>query len=814
MSSAKIGMNRLLRWKLRSTLRTNRLKQLLEGGSRNTLLLLDLRVSPQYAQSRIKGALNLCIPTTLLKRATYNLPKLEQTFQSNTDREEFTKWRETTHLVVYDSFSQDKRDAVSGMNMIKKFTSEGYMGETFLLRGGFNDFATKCPGLIDSSATGLAKPGLSLSGTNKGSSLGLGKADAGAPGVAPVIGGVVLPQASNNSNPFFSNIRQNQDLVDGVGQIEVGVPQGLDAESLPLWLRQVAASDDKGKRVADKFLRIELKEQSRMKAAYSMFSHAVPARLDAATDDFQKTVQLSGIEKGGKNRYKDILPFEHARVKLQGREQGSCDYVNASHVRVGGSHKRYIASQGPLPATFEDFWSVIWDQDVRVIVMLTAESEGGQLKCHPYWQGREFGSLKLRTLSEKKVSLDMDKYRPPATVSEVTPSPVSTTAATGMPATAYNDPFSWAVGSTAETGRRRANTTTRLDGAPNSASGQPPPQETSFVVIRKFALSHAAHPFAAMREITHLHYSSWPDFGAPAQPSHLLALVELANVMQRTAAGSAPSSSQQQQQRKPSGHVSTEFSNPAIPHSDQTARRRSWGRDLLVEFGWHDAPERDVRPRPMLVHCSAGCGRTGTFCTVDSVIDMLKRQSLKAARRADRRRRRMARDDEGHDQHQVTEQPEKKRQKSVDGEGDAHMAGVDAYAMPQQSSPLQQTRPSPSPTPTDVDAARGSGGGSSGSDDVAKRRTSSSSSSSSSNNSEEEERALDTSWLADESVDLIARAVEEFREQRLSMVQSLRQYVLCYETVLEWIARLHERQGGGRGGDERLRTRPGSMVDD
>lgn len=329
------------------------LKQLLEGGSRNTLLLLDLRVSPQYAQSRIKGALNLCIPTTLLKRATYNLPKLEQTFQSNTDREEFTKWRETTHLVVYDSFSQDKRDAVSGMNMIKKFTSEGYMGETFLLRGGFNDFATKCPGLIDSSATGLAKPGLSLSGTNKGSSLGLGKADAGAPGVAPVIGGVVLPQASNNSNPFFSNIRQNQDLVDGVGQIEVGVPQGLDAESLPLWLRQVAASDDKGKRVADKFLRIELKEQSRMKAAYSMFSHAVPARLDAATDDFQKTVQLSGIEKGGKNRYKDILPFEHARVKLQGREQGSCDYVNASHVRVGGSHKRYIASQGPLPATFE-----------------------------------------------------------------------------------------------------------------------------------------------------------------------------------------------------------------------------------------------------------------------------------------------------------------------------------------------------------------------------------------------------------------------------------------------------------------------------
>ena len=63
--------------------------------------------------------------------------------------------------------------------------------------------------------------------------------------------------------------------------------------------------------------------------------------------------QICGIEKGGKNRYKDILPFEHARVKLQGRVNGDCDYVNASHVKASRSNKRYIATQGPLPATFE-----------------------------------------------------------------------------------------------------------------------------------------------------------------------------------------------------------------------------------------------------------------------------------------------------------------------------------------------------------------------------------------------------------------------------------------------------------------------------
>jgi len=72
--------------------------------------------------------------------------------------------------------------------------------------------------------------------------------------------------------------------------------------------------------------------------------------------------------------------------------------------------------------------------------------------------------------------------------------------------------------------------------------------------------------------------------------------------------------------------------------------------------------------------------------------------------------------------------------------------------------------------------------------------------------------SLDTSWIDDESVDLIQKTVEDFREQRLSMVQSLRQYVLCYETVLEWIGRIQQRgravpqSAGGRG-----RARSGSL---
>lgn len=329
-----------------SMMSPTQLKELLQGPSKSSVLLLDLRVSPQYAQSRIQGALNLCIPTTLLKRATFNLQKLQQTFQATADQNAFSRWRETKHLVVYDAFSSDKRDAVSAVNTIKKFTNEGYAGTASILRGGFNTFAAAYPALINHGSAAPQKPGrptLTLPGA--------GTRDTDSrPSVAPVVGGVMLPSATNTANPFFANIRQNQDLVDGVGQMDISVPHGADMDALPRWLRDAATLEDHGKKVSDRFLNIELEEQSRMKGAYSYIN---PTMANNASQNNNAKVQLSGIEKGGKNRYKDILPFEHARVKLGGKSNGACDYVNASHIKTSRSHKRYIASQGPLPATFD-----------------------------------------------------------------------------------------------------------------------------------------------------------------------------------------------------------------------------------------------------------------------------------------------------------------------------------------------------------------------------------------------------------------------------------------------------------------------------
>ena len=315
------------------------LRDMIDRLPSSQFLLLDLRVFPQFSQSRIKDALNLCIPTTLLKRPSFNLQKLQDTFTSEAEKERFAQWKTARYIVVYDAFSSEKKDATSAVNTLKKFDNEGWKGHAYILRGGFQEFSKTFPKLIDNrSSQELQSSKISLSlGTKM-------------PEVAPVAGGCAMPATKNAANPFFSNIRQNQDLIGGVGQMDVKIPEELGPDAtniLPRWLSEAVAKEDHGKQVADKFLQLELAEQSRMtKALSSGVSYGTPGAD-------HKDVQIAGIEKGGKNRYNNIWPFEHARVRLQGRPKGACDYVNASHIKSQRSNKRYIASQGPLPATFD-----------------------------------------------------------------------------------------------------------------------------------------------------------------------------------------------------------------------------------------------------------------------------------------------------------------------------------------------------------------------------------------------------------------------------------------------------------------------------
>jgi protein-tyrosine phosphatase len=161
-----------------------------------------------------------------------------------------------------------------------------------------------------------------------------------------------MPVTQNAANPFFGNIRQNMDLIGGVGQLSIKHPSSMTQsaeEDLPSWLKGAVDEADHGKSVSDKFLRIEKREQKRMQEA---LSSNVTYGTPTARDNPDKPIQIAGIEKGSKNRYNSIWPYEHSRVKLEGVPDGTCDYVNANYIQTKGSNKRYIATQGPLPATF------------------------------------------------------------------------------------------------------------------------------------------------------------------------------------------------------------------------------------------------------------------------------------------------------------------------------------------------------------------------------------------------------------------------------------------------------------------------------
>ncbi|CAH1756262.1 6968_t:CDS:2 [Entrophospora sp. SA101] len=424
------------------------LLQQLDQQQRKTILLLDIRPYSSFSNDRIKSSIHLCAPTTLIKRPAFTIDSLLATLVNDADRQIFREWRPKVKI--------------------------GF------LKGGFPSFSSKFPGLcekVDSNNN-------NNSGTFPRRRLSLGRKPGPFTCPTPVT-------ESSNVNHFFNNIRQNIEGVAITETIPIRIPTqnniSLDQSKLPPFIRDVAFKDNGRMKLAELFLEIETTEQNRLKSL--MIKNSNIATLD---DPYSIS---AGIEKGTKNRYNNIWPYDHARVKINECKEGDCDYVNASFLQAKGCNKRYIATQGPLPTTYEDFWKIVWEQNSRLIVMLTKEEEAGRIQCHRYW----------------------------------------------------------------------------------SESASNPCGYDNTIIIRKFKLSHKNHPNSPPREITQLHFLGWPDFGTPETPINILKLIDVANDLQSGAEVEA------QRQHEQIG--------------------------------------------PMIVHCSAGCGRTGTFCTIDTVISILSSSS-------------------------------------------------------------------------------------------------------------------------------------------------------------------------------------------
>ncbi|XP_017492154.1 PREDICTED: tyrosine-protein phosphatase corkscrew-like, partial [Rhagoletis zephyria] len=229
-------------------------------------------------------------------------------------------------------------------------------------------------------------------------------------------------------------------------------------------------------------------------------------------------------ENRTKNRYKNILPFDFTRVKLKAIDPSvpGADYINANYIKgiedeTTGElvKKTYIATQGPLANTKNDFWAMVWQEGTVVIVMTTKEFERGKNKCVRYWpnagQAAEYGRVTVRTVNEKPT---VDYMLREFEVSY-----------TSSPAVLAEDGSTVSKMETTET-----------------------------------------------RTIYHYHFTAWPDHGVPADPGCVL--------------------------------------------------------NFLHEVNRKQGSLDEARVGPIVVHCSAGIGRTGTFIVIDLLIDTIKRIGL------------------------------------------------------------------------------------------------------------------------------------------------------------------------------------------
>ncbi|KAJ3064568.1 hypothetical protein HDU98_012034 [Podochytrium sp. JEL0797] len=236
-----------------------------------------------------------------------------------------------------------------------------------------------------------------------------------------------------------------------------------------------------------------------------------------------------GASARERNRYSNVLPFAHNAVQLDHATPRAASaalapsrYINASHVdsrslaAVAVQGCNYIAAQGPLAHTAEDFWAMVWDNASRVVVMLTPLEERGVPKCHKYWPDAHdplrFHHAELSDIQVEFVKQDQIKDRP---LHEML----------------------------VRTFRLTRTTTTPGDAAIST-------QE--------------------VRTIHQVHYLKWPDHQA-ASTDAIFDVIDTANAKNKAA--------------------------------------------------------EDAAVGPMIVHCSAGVGRTGTFCTIDSVWHRLQTQA-------------------------------------------------------------------------------------------------------------------------------------------------------------------------------------------
>lgn len=487
------------------------------------LLIVDIRPFNDYVKSHITNSINVCLPSTLLKRQNFridkcinSLPDYEKSVLTKFNEMNSMGDRETRpNLVLYDNYSTGLGDNNSQniSNMCQKFIQDWSNVNIFVLQNGYQEFSTNFENNIDFGVSCKENNSDSDSGVNLNSSnsnsqpramrtLSLGNIPlGGGSSNTPVLSRFVLPEAK----PVFK-IRHNEEIVTKATEnfnvlLDYRGLSTTEQNKLPGWVKKTSNE------ICDEFNYLEKLEQNRLTNALNINKENLDNRnpfieVDSITSP-PPTIS-SGIEYGYKNRYKDIFLYEHSRVKLRDIETTQkCDYINASYIT--GATTKYIATQGPLSQTIGDFWKCVVNEKVPIIISLTRETENGIVKCSPYWNSGEYMS------NENKVEVKLLDCE------------------------------------TVVTGDTHSNSNT-----------------SQSIVLRSFEI---IIDDKYKHKVLQIHVLSWPDMELIMNPKDLLSIVLL--------------------------------------------------KDYVMKLINSNVP--------VLVHCSAGCGRTGVLCATDTVIDTINK---------------------------------------------------------------------------------------------------------------------------------------------------------------------------------------------
>ncbi|KAF5382236.1 hypothetical protein D9757_008927 [Collybiopsis confluens] len=285
--------------------------------------------------------------------------------------------------------------------------------------------------------------------------------------------------------------------------------------------------------------------------------------------------------------------YEHddSEREVSGREEGKHspeydDYVNASYVQPLCTSRRYIATQGPLEATFADFWTLVYQQNVHVIVMLTREIEGSMVKCGPYWKDEVFGALRLKLISTEgnaDEGKDDDLRRKDAAGGFFFPAP--------------------------------------------EPKGEKKKDVGDAIIKRTFLLSHTGYPNIPERKVVQFQYLEWPDMNVPDDPRGVLNLIR--QVDQAVAEANHLSERGGEEDGADSWKKNSSDFDLTVPVIAKPSQYRSTSDESLNRYTGIAKQAMGRNQSPVLLHCSAGVGRTGGFIAVDAVLDGIRRELRK-----------------------------------------------------------------------------------------------------------------------------------------------------------------------------------------